>query len=92
MYLLIYQAILEVAKQVIVKDHAFAKEVERTRRKKIVEKREELAREKGERKNMLAEDKYMKKFLEDEKAYLEEQEKKAAEEAAKEEGGGEEQA
>lgn len=73
----------------IVKEHAFAKEVERTRRKRIVEKREELAREKGERKNMLAEDKYMRKFLADEKAWLEEQEKKAAEEAAKEEGGGE---
>ena len=39
----------------IVKEHAWAKEVEKTRRQQIIDKRNELAREKNERKLMKAE-------------------------------------
>ncbi len=59
--------ILEAAKQDILKQHAFAKEVERTRRKAITDKREEKAREKQERKLMTVEERQMRKFLEEEK-------------------------
>ena len=50
--MIFYLVLLVAAQQEIVKQHAFAKEVERTRSKAIVDKREEKAREKNERKLM----------------------------------------
>ena len=47
-----------------MKEHAWAKEVERTRRQQIIDKRNEVAREKKERKLMKEEEIYMRKFLE----------------------------
>ena len=39
MYLIDHLEILEVAKKMLLKEHAFAKEVEKTRRQQIIAKR-----------------------------------------------------
>lgn len=50
-----------------MKENEEAKEKERLRRKKIIEKREEEAREKNERKLMKFEMKWMEIFIKEEK-------------------------
>lgn len=63
-----------------MKEHAWAKEVERTRRNQIIAKREEVAREKKERKGMEAEERKMRQFLAEEKVFLEQEEQRKREE------------
>lgn len=46
-----------------MKEHAWAKEVERTRRNQIIAKRNEVAQEKKERKAMEGEERRMRQFL-----------------------------
>jgi len=70
----------------IVKEHAWAKEVERTRRKAITDKREERAREKTERKRMDNEEALMRKFLAEEKILAEQEEARKAMEGTQQEG------
>lgn len=70
----------------LLKEHAWAKEVERTRRQKIIDKRLELEREKQERKNMKEQELLMVRFIADEKAYLEKEEELKRLEELKAEG------
>ena len=65
--MLIYSELLAAAQSAALKEHKWAKEVEKTRREKILAKRAEMAQEKTERKLMKEEEKYMLKFLEEEK-------------------------
>lgn len=61
------EEIVSAAKALLVKQNKWAKEVERERRQKILDKRAELAREKMERKMMKGEEELMKQFLIEEK-------------------------